>query len=445
MKYDAHQLDVTTDDDQAIKFINVFVENLMLFDKETDKIFEHANAKPECALLQCYAALMYVFCQSKNEALLANQYIDRALTHYDDLTPREQLFIQAAQAGIENRFEDALKFYEDIGKQWPNDLVAAKMLSFHCFETGEDSRQLNYFKKHGRANAEQPHFLAMLAFAYELNGEVDQCIHIANKSIELLAHNPWGYHALAHAYTNNGQYHNGIRVLRETESIWSKGNQYIQSHMGFHLAALYLTELDYDNAIDIYHQYVWDKQPDTIVEQTDAILLLWYIELAGRNLSYEWQRLTPHIEPHTNEFSFPFLNIIFIYALQRAGETDKATKALQALKQFSDQQQGEEATRWQQYGLPLAEACMAFGEKNYDQSSKLLANTFTFTEAGGSDEQRGVFWQSYLQSLIHSGQDKKAVELLNDMMGQSKMPCALEDWWQQQIKVHHPDASAETE
>ena len=436
MKYDAYQLPVTTDDDEAVNFINVFTENLMRFDKNTDIIFKHADAKPDCALLQCYAALMFVFCQSKNEALDANSYIDRALEQYDDLSPREQQLIQAAQAGIENRFEDALKLYESIGKEWPTDLVAAKMITFHCFETGDDQRQFNYLKGCEKENTQQPHFLAMLAFAYELNGQYDQCIRIANESIKLLDHNPWAYHALAHAYTNSGHYLKGIRILRETEEIWSTGNQYIQSHMGFHLAALYLTELDYDNALEIYHKYVWDKKPDTIVEQTDAILLLWYIELAGRNLSYEWQRIIPHIEQHAHEFSFPFLNIIFIYALQRAGETKKARNALLELKQFADQQQGDEGSRWQQFGLPLAQACMAYADKDYDNASKQLADTFETKKAGGSDEQRGVFWQSYLLSLIHTGQGQKAITLLSEKMGQSKAPCALEDWWQQQIKVN---------
>ncbi|MDF1761433.1 MAG: hypothetical protein P1U40_12950 [Coxiellaceae bacterium] len=436
MKHDAHQLEVTTDDDQAIEFINAFVDGWLQLDKNTLQVLEHADNKPDCAILQCYAALMHICSLSKNEALKANTLIDRALNHYDDLTPREQLFIQAVQASMENRLEDALSFYEKIGKQWPRDLVAAKMIEFHCYETGEYKRQLAYFKNHEHDNKEQPHYLAMLAFAYELNGKVDQCIQTANESIDLFAHNPWAFHALVHAYTSNGQYHNGIRLLRETEAIWSQGIQFIQSHMGFHLAALYLTELDYDNAINIYHQYVWDKQPETINEQKDAILLLWTIELAGRNLSYEWQRITPYLEQHTAEFNFPLLNIMFIYAYFRAGENLKAEQALQKLKQFAQQQQGIDAQRWQQCGIPLAEACKAFAEKDYSHACKLLSGKFDSTETGGSDEQRSVLWQSYLQSLIHCGQDKEAVALLNDMMGQSKTPCALEDWWQQQIKVN---------
>ncbi|MDF1795378.1 MAG: hypothetical protein P1U63_02445 [Coxiellaceae bacterium] len=445
MKYDAHQLEVTTDDAQAIEFINVFVENFMLLDEKLLQIFEYADTKPDCAILQCYAALMHIASLSKNEALKANALIDRALNEYDDLTPREQLYLQAVQASMENRLEDALTFYEEIGKQWPRDLIAAKMIEFHCFETGENQRQLAYFKNHQHDNQEQPHFLAMLAFAYELNGKTDQCIQTANQSTELLAHNPWAFHALVHAYTSNGQYHNGIRLLRETEAIWSHGVQFIQSHMGFHLAALYLTELDYDNAIDIYHQYVWDKQPETINEQKDAILLLWTIELAGRNLSTEWRRLTPYIEQHTTEFNFPLLNIMFIYALHRAGEHLKAENALQALKHFAAQQQGVDAHRWQQNGIPLAEACLAFAEKDYNHASELLFDKFDTTTTGGSDEQRSVFWQSYLLSLIHSGQEKKAIELLDEKMGQSKTPCALEDWWQQQIKVNHPDVSQASE
>ncbi len=54
--------------------------------------------------------------------------------------------------------------------------------------------------------------------------------------------------------------------------------------MGYFSGFGSLTDLDYNCALDGYRRHVWGFTPDLVVEQTDAILLLWYMELAGRNI-----------------------------------------------------------------------------------------------------------------------------------------------------------------
>lgn len=433
MKYDAQQLAITTDDDNAINIINDFVNDLLSFDANTPSILDAAKHYPDCAMIQVYAAITFVYAQSKHDALFANAYLDQALTEFNDLTPREQLWVEAIQASLENRFDDAITLYQSIGEQWPTDILTGKLIEFHCFETGNSKLQLAFMKTLEAANPDNPHVLAMLAFAYEINEKRDRCIEIANHAIQVKPDNAWAYHALAHAYTNEGQYKNAIRVMRESEAIWSQGNQYIQSHMAFHLAVVYVTELDFDSALQIYHRYVWDKQPNTVVEQTDAILLLWYIELAGHNPGSEWQKLVPHIETRAREFNFPFLNILYIYALARAGEEKKAKQSLLAMQQFAAKQRGRDADRWQQHGLPLANACLAFAEQDFQQASELFADVYSSSQAGGSDEQRGVFWQTYLTCLMQSEQTTTAKQLLAEQVCWRKNHSPLEKLWHQQL------------
>ena len=73
-------------------------------------------------------------------------------------------------AGCDGDFQRALAKYEQVAERWPTDVVAAKLAEFHFFETGEAERQLRFMASIEAANRDQPHMLAMYAFAMELNG-----------------------------------------------------------------------------------------------------------------------------------------------------------------------------------------------------------------------------------------------------------------------------------
>ena len=63
-------------------------------------------------------------------------------------------------------------------------------------------------------------------------------------------------------------------------------------------------------------------QPQAVVEHTDAILMLWYVELAGGECGSAWREIAPHIRAKAHEQVFPFLTTIYLYALERAGKFD---------------------------------------------------------------------------------------------------------------------------
>jgi len=77
-------------------------------------------------------------------------------------------------------------------------VVAAKLAEFHFFETGEAERQLRFTANIEASNRDQPHVLAMYAFAIELNGLTRS---ETSSACTLLATDPntmWAQHCLAH-------------------------------------------------------------------------------------------------------------------------------------------------------------------------------------------------------------------------------------------------------
>jgi hypothetical protein len=79
--------------------------------------------------------------------------------------------------------------------------------------------------------------------------------------------------------------------------------------------------------------------------------------------------------------------------------------------------------------LPQAQTCLAFAEGNWMRAARLFeAMLPEIACGGGSDEERGVFSQSYLMSLIKCGEHADARKLLNGWIG-SRVPVPLEQHW----------------
>ncbi len=59
--------------------------------------------------------------------------------------------------------------------------------------------------------------------------------------------------------------------------------------------------------------------------------------------------------------------------------------------------------------MPIAKGSIAFANADYDRAAELLGPVLGDVACGGgSDEQRGVFGESYLVALIRSGRKAEA-------------------------------------
>ncbi|MGO9061834.1 MAG: hypothetical protein ACLQU2_31360 [Candidatus Binataceae bacterium] len=429
MKLDSRGLPVSTDSEGAIHLIDHYTDQLLSLGPDTGSLLDAANAFADCAMIQAYAASTYVYAQSPAQGLTARPLLARARRHFDDLTLRERLFIEGVEAGCDGDFERAITAYEQIAQQCPRDLVAAKLAEFHFFQTGESARQLAFMESIAEANRDCSHLQAMYAFALELCGRRDQAEAVAREALRLNPLTMWAQHCLAHVFAGQSRIAQGIAELEGYSNTWHGFGRYIQSHNWFHLATLYLANLDFQKTRDAYHAQIWGFFPDLVVEQTDAILLLWYLELAGVEIQAQWREIAPHARPYAHEHLFPFLNALCLYALVRAGETTEVEHALAEMERFADRQSGRAAHVWREVGMRLVRGCVAFARRDYGQAASLLGPIINDVPCvGGSDEQRGVFIQSNLVSLIKSGQKRAASHALHDYIG-ARGVTPLEQRW----------------
>lgn len=263
--------------------------------------------------------------------------------------------------------------------------------------------------------------------------QADEAEAVARLALRLNPLTMWAQHCLAHVFAGQSRIGQGISELESYGDSWRGFGQYIQSHNWFHLATLYLANLEFEKARAVYREQIWGFFPDQMGEQTDAILLLWYLELAGVELEAEWREIAPHARPYAHEQLFPFVNVLCFYALARAGEHLEVQRVLAEMEQFAERQSGPLARVWQQIGMPLARGCVAFAGRDYDQAASLLGPIVNEVPCvGGSDEQRGVFIQSHLVSLIRSGQKRAATAALQEYIG-ARGITPLEQRWLGQL------------
>ena len=164
------------------------------------------------------------------------------------------------------------------------------------------------FRAHVRrlegAHAGDPDFLAMAAFASELCDDFVAAEAVAERALGIEPRNPWAQHALTHVLIRQGRVRDGLARLEAF------------------LPLLDLEELDVAAAMRVFWTHIWGITPDFVVEQLDAIALLWRIEMAAGPMDAEWPAIAEHIAPRAIETFVPFMNAHYVYALARAGRAD---------------------------------------------------------------------------------------------------------------------------
>ncbi len=434
MKLDSRGLQVTTNSSEAIAAIDRYVDAAVSLRPGIEQILAAAKAEPDCAMLQASAASLYIYLQSKEQARGAAPYLARAQKHLERVTERERIFIEAVAAGCAGDFERALELHERIIEKWPSDMFAAKLAEFHFFETGHLARQLRFMEKIAPRDADVKHAKAMLGFALELNARRAEAADAARAALDQDPEEIWAQHCLAHVWSGEGKLDEGIAAMEAFAPTWARFNPFVQSHNPFHLAVMYRDRLDFERVLDLYSNHVWGSEPESIAQHTDAILLLWYLELAGGDAGDLWRDMAPHIRVNAHEQTFPFLNAIYFYALERAGESAEVDRALEEMRRYAESQIGTRAEVWGWVGIGQARASVAFARGEYARAAGLFGQVLPkIAIGGGSDEQRGVFNESHFVALIKAGRLTDAARALEQhQSGRALTP--VDEYWLQQAR-----------
>lgn len=412
MKKDANGLNVTTDSDEVIEAINHFTYQLISNGKHADAIIEAAAKFPDNLLIQCYAAVFYLYAQEDQYTLKAAPYLQNADKLLLSSNQREKIFYQAVNAWYQYDYELAITLLTTQTTLWPRDCAAAKIAEWMFYCTGQKYRAKDFLsmcQKMQKYNQENSHFLAIYAFSLELSGKYDKSYEVATRATEIEPITPWAHHALSHVYLMKSQIEQGIIALKSFKPYWKNILPALKCHNTWHLGLFYLADLNEAESKKIYADDLWGHDPDSVLEQIDSISFLWRMDMAGMPQNEAWQDIVKHLAQHPVQHYSPFNNAHFIYALARAKDINAAHAAVEQIERYAMTLTGEKYRVWHTITKPFLNGCIAFADNDYKHASHYLNPVIEkIFCVGGSDAQDELFLQTFYLSLIKSGQHKLA-------------------------------------
>jgi hypothetical protein len=434
MRRDARDLPVTTDSDAVVAGIDRFTDDFLAARDGAAAILDLAERHPDCALVQLYAAALHVYSQSTAQiARDARPLIARAARRRAELSPREGLLLDLLECWANGEYQRAIVLAETIAAAWPRDIVAVKIGEFLFFQAPDYQRHLRFIAGVAPAHPRSSPYDAMLAFALELAGQYAEAERVAERGIALEYSTPWAHHALGHVYLNQSRLAEGIAAFERFAPSWQSHMRVLQGHNAWHLALLYLYDLQLERALALYRDQVWGVEPESVNEQVDAVALLWRLDLAGQPADECWSAVADAVAPRAGEQVFPFLNAHQVYALARAGRAAEAHAASTALARFAARQAGGYRRIWREIAVPLVEGCRAFAEGAFAQCATLLEPIAgDCYRVGGSDAQNDLFTQTLLVALIESGRRADTSALLEQRL-RHRPATPLEQHWKSRV------------
>ena len=422
---DARGLDVTTDDATAVAAADDFAARLLRLDQGVEAILDAAKRFPETSIVQLYAATFWLYGQTGGALETAAVHL-RACDALA-MNTRERALHRALALWYGNDNLRAVEAMEAITSEWPSDLLTAKIAEFLYYVLGQQYMGPR-FRAHMRrlegAHAAEPDFLAMTAFASELCSDYAAAEAPAERALAIEPKNPWAQHALSHVLIRQGRVAEGLARLESFLPLLAACGRPIHCHDAWHLALLHLERLDVAAAMRVFRTHIWGITPDFVVEQLDAIALLWRIEMAAGPMDAQWPSIAGHIAPRALETFMPFMNAHYVYALARAGRADAVEAALAGVRARSAADDEEVKRVWAPVGRAVIEAAAAFGAGDRARAAALLDPIMPMmTSIGGSDAQDDLFRQTYLRSLQAAGRHAEAAAYFDAITaGKSRTP-----------------------
>jgi tetratricopeptide (TPR) repeat protein len=438
MSEDLHGCPLSTHSPEVIHEVNQFSQELLKLGKKMDGILEGVRKHPQEVILQIYAAIFCLYGQTGEMQQQAQHYLDKAAALLDQANERETSLYEAARAWYNRKLSEALKRFERHCYKWPKDLTALKVTEFLFYCKGqkyESKRFLRLTSQCYHEHKEDPFFLSIHSFALELTEHYEESRLAAEHALQLNAENPWAHHTLSHVYINQGLIDEGIDVLEHYYPSWQDFNRLIESHNTWHLALLYLENLDFDKTQEVYQRANWLHKTQMVGEEIDAASLLWRLDFEGEDNAEKWKELAESIGNHATFEATPFITAQLCYALKRGNQIKALEEALAQTEEFAKSQHQEDRFVWKKVGLPLIHGALAYADKQYREALTHLDPIMKEVDCvGGSDAQVAVFHQLYLKCLMGGQRYTDAQALIHEMT-QGRDLTKLERKWLAESQV----------
>ncbi len=412
MTPDLYGLPVTTDNEATLQGINDFIHGFIAYQPKATGIMAAADADPDCALANAYAAMLWMFLEAPVAPQKAAPYLARAKAAASDASPREQLSIQAVEAWIGEDIPALLQLSETAARDHPRDMVMLKLGQYHSFNIGDAPTMLRLALTTLPQAGDIAYTHSMVAFGYEQCHLLDRAETAARQAMALQHDDAWAHHALAHVMLTQGRVDEGAEFLESVADTWAGLNSFMRSHNWWHLALFYLSQGRHDDVRAAYDAHVWGLAKDYSQDQVGAVSLLARMEFAGVDVGDRWGDVADHVAARGVDMVNPFLTLQYLYALGRTGRLE-ADALIDAVRARAEDTSRHDHSIWCDVALPAAIGVLAHTRGDWDTAITQLSRALPrMSECGGSHAQRDLFEQIHLDALVRAGRASAAQQVL---------------------------------
>lgn len=382
-------LSITASNPETTAAINSFAFELASHGSGAGAILMAAEADPESALANAYAAAACLTLMTREGHRRASTPLACALAHYGDCSPREQQTVAAITAWHMGDTAKAVGLLRATVQSWPHDVVAVKLCQILEIGLGDVRGMLQTSGMAAAVEGRSGYALGLHAFALEQAGEAGLAMRFARRAIELNPGlDPWAEHVVAHVFAANDQPVEGRTFLHAHVADWDRCSSSMLTHNWWHLA---LFEIELGNgpaALELLRNRVWGARKEHVQDQINAISLLARLEMEGIQAAGLWDDIARHIDERSDDRISDFLDLHYIYALAHAGRDGSVRMMLERFDPHTP-------------AGAIAHGIAAHAKGEYRLAAAMIAPFRRHLPAiGGSNVQRDLFERIFTDSVV---------------------------------------------
>ncbi len=411
---------VTTSDHTACVAWDRVVEGVLSHDAMTPNHLTTVLAiDPHFALAHAAKGLMLMSLARRELLDAAQQSLGdaQAAAAMRPVTDRETAYIDALAMWLSGAPRKAARRLDYALIDHPFDALAIKFTQIIRFMCGEQEAMLSSLQhiapNYGEDRPLSGYVMGCYAFALEEKRFYPEAEHAGRRAVELAPRDVWGRHAVAHVLEMTGKAQQGEDWLGDA-SAWAHANN-LRFHIAWHVALFMLERGAYVQALDLYDTSVRAEKTNDYRDIANAASLLAKLEFRGVDVADRWEELADLGQTRMFNNRLVFADLHYALALLGAGRRDDAQAIGRRLLEDSESHPGTEQTETAKQGALVTFGLLALREQRYFEAARLLERARPrLTCIGGSNAQRDLFEQAYIESLIGCGAHERAASALRE-------------------------------
>ena len=430
MYYDLSGYAVSVEGDDIRIAWNETVEAVLAHDvTAADRIAKTLMADPNFALAHAVNGLMLLTLARADLVPAAVHCLNNARLAKSNraITRREDRFLQALERWLMDAPRQAAVVLEESLEEHPLDALVVKFAQMLRFMLGDQAQMLAVSQRvapaFGRHHPFSGFVNGCLAFALEEGGHYTEAEHAGRLAVSLSPRDVWGRHAVAHVLEMTGRADEGMAWLSD-HGQWAHVNNF-KLHLTWHQALFKMERNEFADVIALYDQRMVAECSDDYRDIASCASLLARLEYAGVDVGRRWEGMANRAEQRVKDGRLVFADLHYLLALLGADRVVSAETIARTLVDDSLAHSSEERRVASRSGGIAACGLLAFHDGDYAEATKLFSVARSaLVEIGGSNAQRDLFEQVYIESLIRSGSGELAADLLerrlSDRMGANR-------------------------